>query len=188
MTILAILALVAGTCYVILAIVVYSRSRHGEEAHGHVVFQFEEPAMLIEGEPTDRRMRKLAAICASTGGRAFTQLLDYSVESITRIDRMIVSGWGERGNEEPSRDIDDHVVLAFGAYVGEVLVRRTKGRWVTGMMPDDPAYVFFISRGNETVSVSPFLLVRRKFTDMYRFDLAMAFTALEQKLRELNVA
>ena len=29
------------------------------------------------------------------------------------------------------------IQLAFGAYLGEVLVRRTRGRWVTGFSDDE---------------------------------------------------
>ncbi len=187
MTVVAILALVAGVSYLILAIVVFRASPRADDVDGHVVFEFEEPAVLIEGEPTDRRMRKLAAICASTGRATFKQPLDYSVESVARVDRMIVTGWGTDAEDTGRRPLNDHVVLVFGAYLGEVLVRRTRGRWVTGLTPDDPGNVFFLNGANDAVSVSPFLLARQKFADMYRFDLAVAFTALEQKLKELNV-
>ncbi len=186
----ALLGLVAGIAYLVLAAVSYGRSRRRSEeaaSEGKVVFSFEPTAILVEGEPTDERMRKLSTICASIGRKVFNEEFDYSVDSIARLDRIIVAGWG---SEDPSMtvDVDPQVIIACGAYLGEVLVRRTRGRWVTGMTDLDPANVFFLANGDQTVSVSPFLLIRETFANMYRFDLAIAFTALEQKLKELKAA
>jgi hypothetical protein len=145
-----------------------------------VILSIEDNA-LIEGEITSDRMHKLAGICASIGRRAFAEDFDFTVESITRLDRAITAGWGE-SDEDPDPD----VLLSFGAYVGEVLVRRTRGRWVSGLTETDPAAVLFLAPNNETVSVSPFLLVREKFGNIYKFDLSIAFIALQQKLKELK--
>lgn len=182
---LAILGLIAGAAYLVLAIFAFGRSRqrHAEpDPHddGRVILSIEDDA-LIEGEATSDRMHKLAALCASIGRRTFAEDFDFTVESITRVDRAITAGWGEADGEW-----DADVILSFGAYVGEVLVRRTRGRWVSGLTDADPASVLFLAPNNETVSVSPFLLVREKFDNMYRFDLSIAFIALEQKLKELK--
>lgn len=181
---LAILGLIAGAAYLVLAIFAFGRSRqrHADpDPHdGRVILSIEDDA-LIEGEATSDRMHKLAALCASIGRRAFAEDFDFTVESIVRVDRAITAGWGE-----DDRDRDPDVLLSFGAYVGEVLVRRTRGRWVSGLTDADPASVLFLAPNNETVSVSPFLLVREKFDNIYRFDLSIAFTALEQKLKELK--
>jgi hypothetical protein len=128
-------------------------------------------------------MHKLAAICASTGRRAFGEEFDFTVESVARVDRAIVAGWGEHEG-----GVSDDVLLSFGAYLGEVLVRRTRGRWVSGWTEADPAEVLFLGPNDDTVNVSPFRLVREKFEKMYKFDLSIAFTALEQKLKELRAA
>ncbi|WP_189312062.1 hypothetical protein [Streptomyces brasiliensis] len=53
--------------------------------------------------------------------------LDYSVQSLWRVDRMI---------EEIRRDgappaAVDHVLRGFGAYAGEVIVRQTDAEWWT---------------------------------------------------------
>jgi hypothetical protein len=182
---LAILGLLAGGAYLVLAVVAFNRSRHrhddvSEEDAGRLVLTFEENP-LIEGEPTPERMRKLAGICAAAGRRVFAEDLDYSVESIPRLERAIMIGWGDSDGE-----ISEDVILSFGAYVGEVLVRRTRGRWVSGITDSEPASVMFLSPEDDPVSVSPFLMIREKFEKMYAFDLSIAFTALEQKLRELK--
>ncbi|MEO5928840.1 MAG: hypothetical protein ABIR47_02800 [Candidatus Kapaibacterium sp.] len=183
---LAILGLIAGGAYIVLAVIAFGRSRrrHADEEieRGRVVLNFEENE-LLEGEPTDDRMHKLAAICASLGKRVFAEDFDFTVESIARLDRAIMTGWGES-----DEDINPQVLFSFGAYVGEVLVRRTRGRWVSGMTESDPATVLFLGPNDDTVSVSPFMMVREKFDNMYKFDLSIAFTALEQKLKELKAA
>ncbi len=181
---LAILGLIAGVAYLAMAVFAFGRSRRRhadvEPQNGRVILSIEDDA-LIEGEATSDRMHKLAGICASIGRRAFAEEFDFTVESIGRVDRAILAGWGESQQE-----YDPDVLLSFGAYVGEVLVRRTSGRWVSGLTETDPAAVLFLAPNNEAVSVSPFLLVREKFDNMYKFDLSIAFTALEQKLKELK--
>jgi hypothetical protein len=184
---LAILGLLAGGAYLVLAVVAFnrSRSRHSQPQDEappvpRLVLSFEDNP-LNEGEPTPERMKKLAANCATTCRRVFSEELNYTIESIDALERAITMGWGN-AEEEVSHD----VILSFGAYMGEVLVRRTRGRWVSGLTDDDPATVLFLGPGDEAVSVSPFLLAREKFTKMYGYDLSIAFTALEQKLRELK--
>src|SRR4051812_11327359 len=73
--ILAILGLIAGVAYLVVAVLAYrrSRGRHVEPdpQAGHVILSIEDEAGLIEGEPTYDRMHKLAAIAASIARRAF---------------------------------------------------------------------------------------------------------------------
>jgi hypothetical protein len=183
--ILAILGLVIGCVYLVLAIVARGRrseEHEEEERSGRMILNIEDD-MLVAGESTADRMKKLAGISASLGQRVFGEELDFTVESIGRLDRAILRGWGD-GEHEP----DPGVILSFGAYLGEVLVRRTRGRWVSGMSEAEPATVLLLGPKEEAVSVSPFLLVREKFGNMYKFDLSIAFTALEQKLKELMTA
>lgn len=187
---LALIGVIVGALYMALAVGAFNRSRrrHAEVSNGtsdtvgSIILNFSDD-QLLDGEPTDDRMRKLATICASSGQRVFGEDFDYSMESIGRVDRAIMKGWG--GSDG---DVGQDVVLTFGAYLGEVLVRRTRGRWVSGMTETDPASVLFLAPNEDPVSFSPFLLVREKFNNMYKFDLAIAFTALEQKLKELQAA
>jgi hypothetical protein len=185
---LALFGLIVGGVYLVMALVARRRLRAreatAEPEGGRVILSIEDDSSLIEAEPTSDRMHKLAAICASVGRHAFGEDFDFSVESIALLDRAITAGWGEMGNTSVAAD----VLLSFGAYLGEVLVRRTRGRWVSGWTEEEPATVLFLGPKDETVNVSPFLLVREKFDNMYTFDLAIAFTALEQKLKELMAA
>ena len=51
--------------------------------------------------------------------------LDYSVQSLWSVDRMIE---GIR-REDPPRDAVEHVLRGLGAYAGEVIARRTGAEW-----------------------------------------------------------
>jgi hypothetical protein len=188
---IAVALVVLGGVYLVLSLIAYLKTRgnppadlDGDGSTGRVILNLEERT-LIDGEPTSSRMHKLAAICAAAGRKSFSENLDYSVESIAAVDRAIMKGWGE-SDEEPSPDM----ILTFGAYVGEVLVRHSRGRWVSSLDENEPASVLLLTRDKEpdAINVSPFMLVREKFAKKYRWDLAIAFTALEQKLKELKVA
>jgi hypothetical protein len=187
MNILAIAAIVLGGAYLVLAMIAPRRSGEvdtstGDESGGRMMLSFEKNPLLIEQEPTPERMKKLAAFCASGGRRFFSEELDYSVESISRLERVIAAGWGRADDS-----VSENAILSIGAYLGEILVRHTRrGRWVSGLTESDPASVMFLSKDDDAITVSPFLLVREKFEKPYGFDLAIAFTALEQKLRELK--
>ena len=188
---LALLGLIVGVIYLVLAVVAFNRSRSRHEAHSAadapgdaVVLNLAANPIVSEAEPTPVRMRKLAAVCVATSRRAFAEDFDYTMESVARLDRAIVKGWGDS-----SEEVSNEVVLSFGAYLGEILVRRTRGRWVSGMTDLEPAAVLFLGADeNDVVSFSPFMLVREKFNNMFKFDLSIAVTALEQKLKEARAA
>ena len=186
LTIIAWIALGASAVYIAGALVTWPQRRRQREAeaaadpHGQPILNLTDRSPQHD-EPMPDRMRKLAGVFAVIAGRTWSETFDFTVESIAAVDRAILSGWGE---DAPEADRD--VIEAFGAYVGEVLVRRTRGRWVTGFSDDDPASVLMLLPGEkDAVNFSPFLLVREKFANPYQFDLPIAFTALEQKLKEL---
>ncbi len=187
MNYLAILGLIAGAAYLVIAAIAFRHARKkrrqgdsGDDVAGRMILAIEDH-VLIDDEPPYERMNKLGEICASIGQKIFNEKFDFTIESVSRLDRAIVKGWGDSDGE-----INPQVVLSFGAYLGEVLVRKTKGRWVTSLLENEPAVILFLAGEEETVSVSPFMMIREKFENMYKFDLAIAFTALEQKLKELE--
>lgn len=189
LSVFAWIALAIAAVYLVIAIVTWPQRRRqaiADEAAARetrAILNIADRVPLVD-EPMPDRMRKLAGIVAAIGARVWTEPFDFTLESIAVVDRAIASGW-----PDDAPDPDENVVMAFGAYVGEVLVRRTRGHWVTGFTDEDPASVLMLTPGDEeTVNFSPFLLVREKFADPSRFDLVMAFTALEQKLKELQAA
>lgn len=193
-TLLSVVFLVAGVVMFGVAYAAWQHVRASAEAAeaartsgGRILLNIEPTTILTHEEPSDVRMKKLADICATVGRRSFGEELDYSVSSISRIDRMIQRGWGNVG-EPPSPD----AVTAMGAYIGEVLARNSRGRWVSDLTYLDPATLLFVPRNvapeEDVIRVSPFMMVREKFANMRGYDLSAAFTATEQKLKELNAA
>lgn len=189
LSIIAWVAVAAAAVYLVVALATWPQRRRQHIAESaampdsHSILHIKDRSLQPE-EPTPDRMRKLAGIFAAIAARIWNEQFDFTVESIAAVDRAILAGWGEDAPET-----ETEVMLAFGAYVGEVLVRRTRGRWVTGFSDEDPASVLLLSPGGEdAVNFSPFLMVREKFANPYGFDLPIAFTALEQKLKELQAA
>lgn len=164
----------------------HSKPSDSEERQGEQLLSFDD-AVMIEGEPTWERMAKIARLCASAVERHFGESLDFTPSSLGKLDRVIVSGWGEG---YPTREVPVNVRVSFGAYLGELIVRRGgRGRWVSGWSDEEPATILFLDRKDEMLAnVSPFRLVDEKFARLYRFDLAVAWAALEQKLQEAGVS
>ena len=164
-----------------------ARAETARISGGRILLNLEPTTILHHEEPSDVRMKKLADICASVGRRSFGLELDYSIASIGRIDAMIQRGWGN-GGPQPSSD----AVTAMGAYLGEVLARNSRGRWVSDLTYLDPAALLFVPRNvapeEDVIRISPFMMIRQKIAKMRGYDLAAAFTATEQKLKELNAA
>ena len=190
-TLLSITFLLAGVALFGVAYAAWQRARATAEAArisgGRILLNIEPTTILTHEEPSDVRMTKMADICASVGRRSFGEELDYSVASIGRIDKIIQRGWGTSA-QQPSGD----TITAIGAYIGEVLARNSRGRWVSDLTYVDPATLLFVPRNvapeEDVIRVSPFMMVRQKFSKMHGYDLAAAFTATEQKLKELNAA
>ncbi len=127
---------------------------------------------LIAGEPTPDRMVKVAGHCVDLVRTHFGEQLDYSSESIETLDRIVESGWsGGKGSVE--------LTTIFGAYFGEVVVRKTRGRWVSGFSPEEPGTILYVGLGDAVLaSVSPFRPVTEKFADPAGFSLATAWSTL----------
>ena len=160
-----------------------SRSAAQEQSEGHQLYSFED-ALLIEGEPVWKSMKKVATFCAELVEKHFGEHLDFSPQSMKVLDRVIHSGWST-DNDDGAAQVPIKVQVTFGAYIGEVLVRQTSGRWVSGFTDEEPATILFIDRKDEMIAnVSPFLFVREKFAHLHRFDLSIAWAALEQSLTE----
>jgi hypothetical protein len=75
--------------------------------------------------PSVENMPALAEVCVDTVERVDGRRLDYSVASLELIDG-ILGGFHEDGS---GSDPLAETAFVFGAYVGEVMVRRNGGRW-----------------------------------------------------------
>ena len=138
---------------------------------------------LMEGEPTWTRMSKVAAICVALARKHFGESLDYSPESLNVVDRIILSGWGNDGVEEPSTDL----TTTFGAYLGEIIVRRTRGRWVSGFSDEEPASILYVGTGDRVqANFSPFMMVREKFRNPNGLELGLLLNLMTQIISEVE--
>jgi acyl-CoA thioester hydrolase len=122
LTIIAWALLVPAAAYLVVAIATWPARRRqrlaeaAEDPGGHPILNITDRAPQHD-EPTPDRMRKLAGIFAATAARVWNETFDFTIDSIPAVDRAIMTGWGEDA-PEVGRDVR----LAFGAYVGEVLV------------------------------------------------------------------
>ena len=150
---------------------------------GRTLLSFEE-AVMVEGEPAWERMGKIARLCASAVERHFGEHLDFTPESIKILDRVMLSGWGKaKGIDE----IPLNVRISFGAYLGEILARKTAGRWVSGFTEEEPASILFLDDQDEALTnVSPFHMVHEKLANPWKYDLSLAWAILDQKLKEIR--
>jgi hypothetical protein len=81
--------------------------------------------------------------------------LDFSEESIGRLDELIDDFWGEGG---PSKDNFDTMVWVFGCYIAAVVENNFKGHWYK----EESGEVNFEPEISE-IAFNPFNWVAKKF-------------------------
>ncbi|MFZ1571354.1 MAG: hypothetical protein WAT89_01295, partial [Candidatus Kapaibacterium sp.] len=109
---------------------------------------------LIEHEPANVRMKKVATIFISIVKKDFDLTLDMTYNSINLLDEVISNEWGYT-----TKPIPNEVILGFGAYLGEIIKNQSKGRWVSGFSDENPATIFYLPKNeqSDSISISPFL-------------------------------
>lgn len=80
---------------------------------------------------------------------------DGSLASLTELDRVITESWGGSTPQMPQS-----VVSTFGAYVGEILIKKTGGRWV---MKDGVFMVQVPSMSKEALYANVFAKTWKRF-------------------------
>jgi len=90
-----------------------------------------EPPREIDSGNVESETRAAAAVAVKDIRAALKQELDYSLESLTLVDRALQR---LKGVAETSPESKSNLVKAscdkYGSYIGEVLVRQFGGRWV----------------------------------------------------------
>ncbi|WP_373533509.1 hypothetical protein [Vampirovibrio sp.] len=72
------------------------------------------------------RYQEEAGTFLSTMGEMAPQIqLDYSVESLQRLDQFI----SEHFDSNSAKDVGETLLLRIGSYVGEVIIRHLGGHW-----------------------------------------------------------
>jgi hypothetical protein len=85
----------------------------------------------------------------------FNIVLDYSEESLTRIDEIVTAHW------DGAPILMDDVVRTFGSYVGETIRRLQGGAWVF-----DPEFGFALTGiGGSEIRAYPFSRIYKRFLD-----------------------
>jgi len=119
-------------------------------------------------------MEAYAQAAAKLGGSEFQQKLDFSPESIDRLDEILVTV-----SESPEKDVDFEVRL-WGSYLGEVLRRRYAGSWEMTQYPGGVAAVPAIDvRGSR---LFPLMKVYRRLTMGEEEDLRSFYAMVTERL------
>jgi hypothetical protein len=119
-------------------------------------------------------MEGYAQAAAELGKREFKQKLDFSSESVDRLDDILV-----RVGESPELDVDFEVRL-WGSYLGEVLRRRYAGTWEMTQYPGGVAAVPAVEvRGSR---LFPLMKVYRRLTIGEEEDLNAFFAMVTERL------
>jgi hypothetical protein len=98
---------------------VYEQSRAWSVENGVVgtTSNLDGPASMM------RQAAETFVTAAVAGGATW---LDYSPESVMRLDELIAELWPPK----PPKGTFESIIPAMGAYVGEVLVKQTGGHWI----------------------------------------------------------
>lgn len=94
-------------------------TRHARTAHGYVT-TFHETRPNAAAKPV-----RWAADAVATMREGARLRLDYSAQSLWRVDRLIE----EMRRDAPPYAAVERVLRGFGAYAGEVIVRQTGAEW-----------------------------------------------------------
>ena len=87
---------------------------------------FPAPRGRLDPKDLPASMQHLAGTFVHTGRATGCMWLDYSPESVMRLDDYIAEHWPER----PKKNTFESMIPTMGAYLGEVLARQTGACWV----------------------------------------------------------
>lgn len=119
-------------------------------------------------------MEGYAEAAAELGSGAFQQNLDFSSDSIERLDGILI-----QVGDSPELDLDFEVRL-WGSYLGEVLRRRYAGTWEMTPYPGGAVAVPAIDvRGSR---LFPLVKVYRRLTMGEEEDLHSFFAMVTERL------
>jgi hypothetical protein len=119
-------------------------------------------------------MEGYARAAAAVARSDFQQKLDFTSESIDRLDAILV-----RVGESPELDLDFEVRL-WGSYLGEVLRRRYAGTWEMTQYPGGALAVPAIDvRGSR---LFPLMKVYRRLTEGDKEDLRTFYVMVTERL------
>jgi hypothetical protein len=101
----------------------------GPDEHGCYVVRFNDGGnvqLKLQFAPTPENGPRHAAIAVNAARKVSRVELDYSVQSLKELDRVLDGFHRDRADVEAIAE----TLFTFGCYVGEVFVRNAQGRWV----------------------------------------------------------
>lgn len=104
--------------------------------------------------------------------------LDYSAESILKLDQMIREGWP---NQQPA--LLDKVILGFGSYLGETIRKVHGGEWK--YTREDGLH---LSVGASAMRIWPFAKVRKRFLNGEEDSLGVYYSVIRHQLESGQIA
>lgn len=133
-------------------------------------------------EPTPTNAPKFAAHIVEAVRKLAGVHLDYSRESMAKVDQLVEGMRGDGCTPEDSASI----LFLLGCYVGETLVRNLQGgRWINVVDSPHQQYLGFplaVMVGDECLC-NPIARVFRRLIEGEEFSLMSFLTMLEESLR-----
>lgn len=122
-------------------------------------------------------LRRAAEIHVDLAKKSFKYHFDYSEESVAFLDQMIDELWGE---EQPV--MVEAMVHVFGAYLGEVIVRRLHGAWVENE-EGDIQIELHLADGSKMIA-NVFSKTLKRFNNGMEDSLGYYYQGLKRLLQE----
>jgi hypothetical protein len=101
--------------------------------------------------------------------------LDYSADSIPKLDEMIKEGWPEG----PPVMLDE-VVIGFGCYLGEAVRRLHGGYWA--FSPELGFHIGLV--GGRDIKICPFAKVKKRFVNGEEDSIGYFYSYIRSKIEE----
>jgi hypothetical protein len=115
-------------------------------------------------------MARAAGTFVETINRDSPGSLDYSLESVSRLDSLIDEAWPQG----PSEDTLKYTLPLMAAYVGEVIRRNLGGTWVADVSQGDPV----LKHGEQRVF--PYNRSGKRLTQGRQWSLALFCEELQK--------
>ncbi len=129
---------------------------------------------MSAGTDTESKYTAEAAVFLNIMDEMAPQIgLDYSVDSIQRLENFIAEHFDPPG----SRQVSDSLVVGIGCYLGEVIIRHLGGHWNRQDRPE-------INQVGAVEAVFPIEKVRKRFENGPTDSLAWYYHSIVRQAHE----
>jgi hypothetical protein len=148
-----------------------------EQGIGSVTPGEKRPPQRRSGTPPEDFLQRIPDIAdqhVETVRNIFGEELDYSEESIEKLDEIINKGWSGR-----TPAMLEPTVVAFGAYLGEAIRRNIGGEW--GFAENEG---YYLDKVGEKAKIFPIAKVTKRFKNGEEDSLGFYYQAIKDTLSE----